>query len=91
MTPEEAENFYEEDEPAEEVFAAFDTDVHGRTARPVSDSESKKPPPVTRDCLLCSTPIPPGWPVIYISLPPPDGPRIGHALITDCKKRKVRK
>jgi hypothetical protein len=34
MTPEEAENFYEDDEPVAEVLAAFDRGVKGVTARP---------------------------------------------------------
>lgn len=34
MTPEQAENFYEEDEDAREVFAWFDAGLHGVTAQP---------------------------------------------------------
>jgi hypothetical protein len=36
MTPEEAENFYEEDEDPREVFAWFDAGPHGVTARPAA-------------------------------------------------------
>lgn len=36
MTPEEAANFYEEDEDPREVFAWFDAGQHGVTARPAA-------------------------------------------------------
>lgn len=37
MTPEEADNFFEEDEDPAEVFAWFSKGVHGVTARPEED------------------------------------------------------
>jgi hypothetical protein len=39
MTPEEAENFYEEDEDPREVFAWFDAGPDGVTARPAGVQE----------------------------------------------------
>jgi hypothetical protein len=39
MTPEEAENFYEEDEDPREVFAWFDAGPHGITARPAATQQ----------------------------------------------------
>lgn len=48
MTPEEAENFYEEDEDPAEVFAWFDAGPHGVTAPPVGAQQPPAPEVVTR-------------------------------------------
>lgn len=48
MTPEEAENFYEEDEDPAEVFAWFDAGQHGVTAPPVGAQQPPAPEVVTR-------------------------------------------
>jgi hypothetical protein len=39
MTPEEAENFAEDDEDPGEVFAWFDADPHGITAHPAATQQ----------------------------------------------------
>jgi hypothetical protein len=48
MTPEEAENFYEEDEDPAEVFAWFDAGPYGVTAPPVGAQQPPAPEVVTR-------------------------------------------
>ena len=48
MTPEEAENFYEEDEDPQEVFVWFDSGPHEVTARPAAVQEPLEQDVVTR-------------------------------------------
>jgi hypothetical protein len=48
MTPEEAENFYEEDEDPAEVFAWFDVGPHGVTAPPAGAQQPLAPEIATR-------------------------------------------
>ena len=48
MTPEEAENFYEEDEDPAEVFAWFDAGPHSVTAPPAGAQQPPAPEVVTR-------------------------------------------
>ncbi|HUA27776.1 MAG TPA: hypothetical protein VMC03_02740 [Streptosporangiaceae bacterium] len=48
MTPEEAANFYEEDEDPREVFAWFDAESHGVTARPAAIQQPSSAEEVAR-------------------------------------------
>jgi len=54
MTPDEAANFYEEDEDPREVFAWFDAAPHGLTRRPtvVTAQEAAVQEPVAAEVVL---------------------------------------